>query len=239
MNTQVFGRVSIEGIHAIALNRTGGTSQSPFDSLNLASYVGDDPHCVTANLEIVKELIAAEGICVMNAQHGNQVHVVSEPGIALPGDGLITNQTQLALVSLAADCVPFGLIDPVNRVIAVGHAGWRGVLANVMQSLLDEFLASGAQLNHTQAVVGPAICANCYEVPVERVEMFRKVRPEAISSPRNLDLIAGVTSVLAPQVTQIHELTGCTLEKSELFSFRRAGGQPTGRGGLVLAMSAS
>ena len=239
MNTQVFGRVSIEGIHAIALNRTGGTSQSPFDSLNLASYVDDDPHCVTANLGIVKELIAAEGICVMNAQHGNQVHVVSEPGIALPGDGLVTKQTQLALVSLAADCVPFGLIDPVNRVIAVGHAGWRGVLANVMQSLLDEFLASGAQLNHTQAVIGPAICANCYEVPVERVEMFRQVRPEAISSAKNLDLIAGVISVLAPQVTQIHELTGCTLEQSELFSFRGAGGQPTGRGGLVLAMSAS
>jgi YfiH family protein len=239
MNTQVFGRVSIEGIHAIALNRTGGTSQSPFDSLNLASYVGDDPQCVAANLEVVKELVTAEGVCVMNAQHGNQVHVVSEPGIALPGDGLITNQAQLALVSLAADCVPFGLIDPVNRVIAVGHAGWRGVLANVMQSLLDEFLASGAQLNHTQAVIGPAICANCYEVPIERVEMFRQVRPEAISSAKNLDLIAGVISVLAPQVTQIHELTGCTFEKSEFFSFRGAGGQPTGRGGLVLAMSAS
>jgi len=239
MNTQVFGRVSIEGIHAIALNRTGGTSQPPFDSLNLASYVGDDPQCVAANLEVVKELVTAEGICVVNAEHGKVVHVVSEPGIALPGDGLVTKQTQLALVSLSADCVPFGLIDPVNRVIAVGHAGWRGVLANVMQSLLDEFLASGAQLNHTQAVIGPAICANCYEVPVERVEMFRQVRPEAITSPKNLDLISGVTSVLATQVTQIHELTGCTLENSKLFSFRRAAGEPTGRGGLVLAMSAS
>jgi len=239
MNTQVFGRVSIEGIQAIALSRTGGASVSPFDSLNLASYVGDDPKCVTANLEVVKNLVSADGICVMNAQHGNQVNVVSEPGIVLLGDGLVTKQTQLALVSLAADCVPFGLIDPVNRVIAVGHAGWRGVLANVMQSLLDEFLACGAQLSHTQAVIGPAICANCYEVPVERVEMFRKVRPEAISSAKNLDLISGVASVLAPQVTQIHEIAGCTFEKSELFSFRRVAGQPTGRGGLVLAMSAS
>jgi len=239
MNTQVFGRVSIEGIQAIALSRTGGASVSPFDSLNLASYVGDDPKFVTANLEVVKNLVSADGICVMNAQHGNQVNVVSEPGIVLPGDGLVTKQTQLALVSLAADCVPFGLIDPVNRVIAVGHAGWRGVLANVMQSLLDEFLACGAQLSHTQAVIGPAICANCYEVPVERVEMFRKVRPEAISSAKNLDLISGVASVLAPQVTQIHEIAGCTFEKSELFSFRRVAGQPTGRGGLVLAMSAS
>jgi polyphenol oxidase len=83
------------------------------------------------------------------------------------------------------------IIDPVNGVIAVGHAGWRGVLANVMQALLDEFVATGAQLEHTQAVIGPAICAKCYEVPKERVEQFRDVRPAAISSPRNLDLTCG------------------------------------------------
>jgi YfiH family protein len=239
MNSQFFGSVSIDGIYAIALNRTGGTSRAPFDSLNLASYVGDDSNSVATNLEIVKEMVSVKKISVMNAEHGNIVNVVTQPGIAPAGDGLVTSRTDLALVALAADCVPFGLVDPVNRVIAVGHAGWRGVLANVMQSLLHEFVTSGAQLNHTQAIIGPAICANCYEVPIERVELFREVRPEAISSPRNLDLTRGVVSVLAEQVTQVHELTGCTLENSELFSFRRAAGEPTGRGGLVLAMSNS
>ena len=239
MNAQVFGRVSIEGIQAIALSRNGGTSLAPFDSLNLASYVGDSAENVSANLAIAKGLVSASEISVMNAEHGNTVHVVSEPGVALPGDGLITKQTDLALVALAADCVPFGLVDPVNGVIAVGHAGWRGVLANVMQALLDEFVASGAQLKHTQAIIGPAICAKCYEVPAERVEQFRDVRPEAIAATRNLDLIAGVKSVLATQVTKIHEISGCTLESSDLFSYRRAAGEPTGRGGLVIAISAS
>jgi YfiH family protein len=172
----------------------------------------------------------------MNAEHGNVVHVVTEPGIASPGDGLITKQSDLALVALAADCVPFGLVDPVNRVIAVGHAGWRGVLANVMQSLLDDFVATGGQLSNTEAIIGPAICANCYEVPAERVEQFRDIRPEAISSNRNLDLVAGVKSVLASQVTKIHELNGCTFENSDLFSYRRAVGQATGRGGLAIAL---
>lgn len=239
MNEKFFGHVSIEGIHAIALKRAGGTSKAPFDSLNLASHVGDDLNSVSANLEIVKEMVSAKNISVMNAEHGKKVQVVTQPGIAPAGDGLITTQANLALVALAADCVPFGLVDPVNRVIAVGHAGWRGVLANVMQSLLDEFLLSGAQLNHTQAIIGPAICAKCYEVPIERVELFREVRPEAISSPRNLDLTRGVASILADQVAQVHELAGCTLENSELFSYRRAAGEPTGRGGLVIAMSNS
>jgi YfiH family protein len=239
MNSQVFGRVSIEGIQAIALSRNGGTSLAPFDSLNLASYVGDSAENVSANLAIAKGLVSASEISVMNAEHGNTVHIVSEPGVAQPGDGLITKQTDLALVALAADCVPFGLVDPVNGVIAVGHAGWRGVLANVMQALLDEFVSTGAQLKHTQAVIGPAICAKCYEVPAERVEQFRVVRPDAIASSRNLDLIAGVKSVLATQVTKIHEISGCTLESSDLFSYRRAAGEPTGRGGLVIAISAS
>lgn len=239
MNAPVFGRVSIEGIQAIALSRNGGTSLAPFDSLNLASYVGDSAENVAANLAIAKCLVSASEISVMNAEHGNTVHIVSEPGVAKPGDGLITMQTDLALVALAADCVPFGLIDPVNGVIAVGHAGWRGVLANVMQALLDEFAANGAELNHTQAVIGPAICAKCYEVPAERVDQFRAVRPEAIASSRNLDLIAGVKSVLATQVTKIHEISGCTLESSDLFSYRGAAGEPTGRGGLVVAISAS
>ena len=239
MNAQVFGRVSIEGIQVVALSRRGGTSLAPFESLNLASYVGDSAENVAANLAIAQGLVSASEISVMNADHGNTVHVVSEPGVAHPGDGLITKQADLALVTLAADCVPFGLVDPVNGVIAVGHAGWRGVLANVMQALLDEFVASGAQLKHTQAVIGPAICAKCYEVPAERVEQFRVVRPEAIASARNLDLIAGVKSVLATQVTKIHEISGCTLESSDLFSYRRAAGEPTGRGGLVIAISAS
>jgi len=239
MGSQFFGNVSIDGIQAIALKRTGGTSKAPFDSLNLASYVGDDSTNVAANLEIVKEMVSAKYISVMNAEHGKTIHVVAQPGVAPVGDGLITSQSDLALVALAADCVPFGLVDPVNRVIAVGHAGWRGVLANVMQSLFDEFVSSGAQPQHTQAIIGPAICAKCYEVPAERVELFREVCPEAISSPRHLDLTRGVVSVLADQVAQIHEISGCTLENSELFSYRRAAGEPTGRGGLVLSMSNS
>jgi YfiH family protein len=239
MDSQFFGNVSIDGIQAIVLKRTGGTSKAPFDSLNLASYVGDDSTNVAANLEIVKEMVSAKNISVMNAEHGKTIHVVTQPGIAPVGDGLITSRSDLALVALAADCVPFGLVDPVNRVIAVGHAGWRGVLANVMQSLFDEFVSSGAQPQHTQAIIGPAICAKCYEVPAERVQLFREVCPQAISSPGHLDLTRGVVSVLADQVAQIHEISGCTLENSELFSYRRAAGEPTGRGGLVLSMSNS
>jgi len=236
MSTPVFGRVSIEGIQAVALSRNGGSSKAPFDSLNLASYVGDDPDCVASNLAIAADSVSAQSICVMNAEHGNAVHVVTSHGTAPLGDGLVTKVPGLAIAALSADCVPFGLFDPVARVIAVGHAGWRGVLANVMQSLLVEFEAAGANLKNTHAVIGPAICAKCYEVPADRIDEFRNLRPEAVASARHLDLVAGVRSVIDSQVSQVHELGGCTLENQNLFSYRRAAGNPTGRGGLVLAI---
>ena len=105
--------------------------------------------------------------------------------------------------------------------------------------MINETLKDAEEKMDTQAIIGPAICAKCYEVPAQRVEQFRDVRPEAIASPRNLDLTAGVKSVLATQVTKIHEISGCTLESSDLFSYRRAAGEPTGRGGLVVAIGAS
>ena len=235
MNSSVYGQISIQGIRVVALSRNGGKSKSPFASLNLAANVGDDLDAVQENVSLVKELVNADEISVMNADHGNKINFVTTAGLAPRGDGLITNRSNLALVALAADCVPFGLIDPVNRIIAVGHAGWRGVLSNVMASLLDEFATAGADLVHTQAVIGPAICAICYEVPADRVDQFRSINPAAVSNDNHLDLVAGVKSELS-LITSIHEIPGCTAEDLNLFSHRRAAGEPTGRGGLIISM---
>lgn len=105
-----------------------------------------------------------------------------------------------------------------------------------MQSLVDEFVEIGGKLEKTQAVIGPSICAKCYEVPTERVELFRDSRPESVFSDQNLDLFAGVLAVLSGSINQVHEINGCTREDAALFSYRRAAGKPTGRGGLIIAM---
>lgn len=239
MSAPAYARVYIEDIEVVALSRNGGKSLKPFETLNLAPYVGDDPVAVTANQAAVKTLVGADDISVMNAEHGCTVNVVTESGLAPCGDGLVSTRPNFALLALAADCVPFALADPVNRVIAVGHAGWRGVLANVMQSVMDSFVAQGGNLNHTKAVIGPSICANCYEVPPERVDLFRSICSITVADQSHLDLSAGVRSVLVQSVSEIHQITGCTLEDSNLFSYRRANGTATGRGGLVISMPSS
>lgn len=239
MSAPAYARVYIEDIEVVALSRNGGQSSKPFDSLNLAPYVGDDAVAVTANQTAVKTLVGAVGISVMNAEHGCVVNVVTKSGLAPAGDGLVSTTPNFALLALAADCVPFAVADPVNRVIAVGHAGWRGVLANVMQSVLDAFVAQGGNLQSAQAVIGPSICANCYEVPNERVALFRSNSSSAISDESHLDLSTGVRSVLLQSVSKVHQIPGCTFEDTHLFSYRRANGAPTGRGGLVIVMPSS
>ncbi len=239
MSTQVFDRVYVSDIEIVALTRHGGHSMAPYDSLNLANYVGDDAVSVAANQANVAALVGASGIAVMNSDHGRTVHVVDTYGTAASGDVLVTRTTDLALLALAADCVPFALADPINRVIAVGHAGWRGVLANVMEATIQTFVSEGGQLEHTQAVIGPAICARCYEVPAERVDMFRQNQTAAVSDLTHLNLTAGVHSELNRAVSQVHVFAGCTQEDSNLFSYRRSAGSPTGRGGLVITLPSS
>ncbi|MFQ9800077.1 MAG: laccase domain-containing protein [Clostridia bacterium] len=41
-------------------------------------------------------------------------------------DGLITDRSQVALVTLYADCVPLYFLDPTKKVIGLAHSGWRG-----------------------------------------------------------------------------------------------------------------
>lgn len=240
-SVQVFDQITFASVKVIALSRHGGLSNAPYNSLNLADYVGDEPDAVRGNLALVSQLAGAGGISVMAATHGNKVNVVTSMGTAPSGDGLVTKETDLALLALAADCVGFALADPVAGVIAVGHAGWRGVLSNVMQEVVQAFVLSGGKLAQTRAIIGPAICASCYEVPSERVARFWEQCPAAVSDETHLDLPAGVHSSLAQHidVAQIFNLSGCTQESEQLFSYRKANGQPTGRGGLLIVRASS
>ena len=159
------------------------------------------------------------------------VNLATSFGEAPSGDGLITKTPKHAIVALSADCVPVALIDPVNEVIAAGHAGWKGVLANLMQELAKEFVNQGADISKSTAVVGPSICSSCYEVGEERVALFKN--SPAVKDLTHLDLANGVRTQLTDLGFEINQLSGCNFEDENLFSFRKSNGTATGRGGLV------
>ena len=214
-----------------ALSRHGGVSTGLYESLNLGSHVGDNPSSVETNWQIVRDLVGASGITYLNAEHGTTVNIARDSGQAPLGDGLVCKTAKHAIAALSADCIPVALVDPINNVIAVGHAGWKGVLANLMIELAKSFAELGADISKSTAVIGPSICGDCYEVGPDRVELFGN--SASVKDLTHLDLAAGVREQLSDLGFEITQIPGCNFEDENLFSYRRSGGKPTGRGGLV------
>lgn len=220
----------------------GGVSRPPFDSLNLATHVGDDSGDVLRNRERVRELVGADGLAVMAAEHGSAVAVAVEPGDAPVADGLIAQSPGLAIAALAADCATVALCCDDDLTVAVIHCGWRGLGADVVGSTLGQLGALGVRVS--AAILGPAICGRCYEVPLDRVEQVRDLCSEGVAAAATahhrdgsvgIDVRAGVIARLAELGVVPSMLTlvgGCTREDASLYSYRRDG--VTGRHGLVI-----
>ena len=225
----------------VVTDRRGGRSRSPYESFNLGDHVGDDPADVAANrARVARELGVAEDRLVwMNQVHGTGVAVVDGPrdGAVPATDALVTATPGLVLCVLVADCVPVLLADHETGVVAAVHAGREGVRQGVVPAALSAMASLGDRARHVTALLGPAVCGACYEVPEEMQREVARVAPAAAVRTRTgtpgLDLRAGIAEGLhragIPQVVQDPR---CTAEDPSLFSHRRDG--VTGRqAGLV------
>jgi YfiH family protein len=223
-------------------DRLGGVSAAPYDALNLADHVGDAPPAVAENRD---RLAAALGlpstqVVYMSQVHGADVAVVE----ASPGDGdaapvadaMVTDRPGLALAVLTADCVPVLLADGGGRV-GVAHAGRKGVARDVVGAVVAALGRLGAEPADLSALVGPAVCGACYEVPeAMRAEVGASVpaaRAETRDGTPSLDLPAAVESQLRRcGVPTVGRVAACTAETPALFSYRRD--RATGRFAGVL-----
>ena len=223
-------------------DRLDGVSLAPYDACNLADHVGDDLDHVRANRTALAAVVGVDGghVVTMAPVHGNDVGQVDGPTPEpVPEvDALVTTVTGVALLVLAADCVPVVLGDSSAGVVAVVHAGWRGVRSDVVGTTLESMVELGARLDRVRAVVGPAICGRCYAVPRERFDEVVAVAPEAAAVAAGglpgLDLRAAVVSRLQGAGVSSRLHGGCTQESPSLYSFRRDG--VTGRHGGVVTL---
>lgn len=216
--------------------RAGGASAPPYDSFNLGDHVGDDPVAVAANRKrLAVELGLDERRVVwMEQVHGRTVTVVDGP-VDEPAevtDALVTAEPGLAVVALVADCVPVLLGDPEAGVVAAVHAGRVGARIGVLPAALDAMCALGAQLGRVEALLGPSICGECYELPQHMVADVEAHLPGSAATSRkgtpSLDLRAGLWHQLADAgVGKVGVDPRCTAEDNTLFSYRREG--TTGR----------
>ena len=225
----------------VVTDRRGGRSRSPYDSFNLGDHVGDDPADVAANRSrVARELGVGEDRLVwMDQVHGTRVAVVDGPrDSAVPAtDALVTATPGLVLCVLVADCVPVLLADHETGVVAAVHAGREGVRQGVVPAALSAMASLGARARHVTALLGPAVCGACYEVPEEMQREVARLAPAAAVRTRKgtpgLDLRAGIAEILGKAgIPEVVQDPRCTVEDQAMFSHRRDG--VTGRqAGLV------
>ncbi|MCR4899677.1 MAG: peptidoglycan editing factor PgeF [Treponema sp.] len=88
-------------------------------------------------------------------------------------DGLITNEKNLLLCTVEADCVPVYFYDPLKEVIAMVHSGWKGTVKKISEVAIKRMSDSfGCRPENLIVAIGPHICKDCYEVGQDVFEEF-------------------------------------------------------------------
>ena len=86
----------------------------------------------------------------------------------------MTNEPDILLMLMFADCVPIYVFDPVNRAIGLIHSGWKGTDLNIVQATVDTMrLTFGTDPGQCVAAIGPCIGFDRYEVSLEVASRFR------------------------------------------------------------------
>lgn len=237
--------------------RLGGVSTGMFSSLNLgagSSVYHDSSDNIKENFIRITESIGVEpdSLVISDQVHKTVVRLVNNndrgKGFTVPRDykeidGLITNTPNVTLVTKYADCVPLFFVDPVKKAIGLSHSGWKGTVGRIGQITIDEMVcAFNSNPKDIIAVIGPSICADCYEVGEEVAVKFMYVFSDNISAillkndkgryqlnlweaNRRVLLDAGLSD------EHIHISKVCTSCNHELlFSHRKTGGK---RGSLA------
>lgn len=208
-------------------------------SANLAHHAGLGGPLVQAARARLEQAVGVP-VAFATQVHGADVHVLRDPvpptsdDVAV-ADALATDRDDVALAVLVADCVPVLLADPVARVVATAHAGRQGVSAGVVAAVVEAMAGLGAHPRRVRAVVGPAACGRCYEVPAELRDEVAAAVPVAASTTSwgtpALDLPGAVTHQLSRAgVGDVRTLDACTVEDATWFSHRGAtgGSRPPG-----------
>ena len=230
-------RWKAEGYEVAFTTRVGGVSEGRYASLNLGRKSGDEVERVDENRRIACAALGADvAKLALNYQvHSNRVLQAVPAARGEHADGLWTDDPGLPILAMSADCLPIALVraETDEPAVAVLHAGWRGLLAGIVEA--GARALGGGTL---AAAVGPAIGPCCYEVGEEVAAPFRERFGDDVVRERHLDLWTSAERALrAAGVERVDRFDRCTAcEPETFFSHRRDGGR-TGRQGVIAYVS--
>jgi YfiH family protein len=216
-------------VKAVTTTRQGGVSKGPYDSLNLAMHVGDDPVAVKNNRSRVKEVLELPDEPAWLTQvHGSHI-ADAATCIDDEADGSYSYQQGVVCTVLTADCLPLLLCDRQGKRVAAAHAGWKGLAAGVIEAAVSSLQRDPGEI---YAWLGPAIGPGMFEVGSEVRDIFIEIDITAESAfmPKTGDKWLADIYQLAWQrlaalgVSHVYGGNYCTYTQDDWFySYRRDG----------------
>jgi YfiH family protein len=235
------------GITAFFTERQGGVSRAPFNTLNLGHGIGDDEDLVAANMErLIFHASLRSRPHQAKQTHGSDHLICHGEGLVhdTKADILITEEANCPVAVRTADCLPVLLADPVNRIIAAVHAGWRGTAKQVVTHAVKNMVLQGAAVQNIHAALGPSIGLCCFEIGEDTAQQLASSALRAENAiDRNTNPHADLTAINTMQLQEtgisdqhIESSPACTCcNPDRFYSYRRDHGQ-TGRHLAVVAL---
>jgi polyphenol oxidase len=218
--------------------RHGGVSEGAFVSLNVGAAVGDHPDAVKVNRDMIRKLAGVDNIVFAKQEHGTFIYEVEGNEAKMPvADVLFTRKPGIAIGISHADCQAAIFVDPKSKFIAVAHAGWKGLVANVYNETVQYFCDNGSNKSDIIVGISPSLCPSHSEF-VDYKTIFPEKYWSYQVKPNYFDLkqIAKDQMIecgIAEKNIEVQE--DCSFcNAKDYYSFRRD--NVTGRNATIVAM---
>jgi len=234
-------------LHAFS-TKQNGHSKPPFSQNNLAYHVNDNLLDVQENhLHYAQYLnYDIKKLVYMDQVHGDSIHIITQHSdlSQIPScDALITQEKNIPLMVMVADCIPILIYDPIHQVIAVVHAGRAGIFKKLIPKTIQTMQESyHSKPSDIIIVLGPSIRQCCYEVGIEIYNEAKALSYEYALQIKGKHYYLDLISIAKQQLAEIKVnknnidiLDYCTACHHNLFFSYRAEENNTGRfSGLIM-----
>ncbi|WP_044204094.1 peptidoglycan editing factor PgeF [Flammeovirga sp. OC4] len=237
--------------------RNGGVSAPPFASLNLGNMLHDDHEAVLKNRAIVKGTLGCQRLFIADQKHTNKVYSITKDNVEQylkmenpfpDSDGMLTNVKNIGLLTLAADCTPILLFDPIKKVIGAVHSGWKGTVLKILTKAVEQMVSDfDSEVKDIKVSFGPFIKETHYEIGKDVIIQYEDAFPNDINKillphPNPEKAYLNITEAQKSQCSalgildeNIEFLPFDTYKDERFFSARKASPGQTGRfGGAIV-----
>jgi polyphenol oxidase len=221
-------------VHAAFIAREIEQQSARLQSLSNAELTEDVRNALENNRLITAGYFGLTVLDLSMARqvHGNKVLYTRIPGMAGDADGLVTDRPGLAVGVLVADCAALLFADPVNKIVAAVHAGWRGATSGIISEAVREMEKIGAEPDLIHAYVSPCISLEKFEVGEEVASRFPEKHVDRSRAKPHVDLHGFIFhEILKTGIPESHIIrdASCTFRHEKRLHSHRRDGLHSGR----------